>query len=425
MKFVIQKQNRERGSVLAVTLVMTTVLLIGVASYLLLVRAQYVSVVRSQAWNAAMTMAESGAEEALAQLNPGTQVTLPVIDRSANGWGAPSGGFYGPVSRTLTNSGSYSVVFSDVTYPIIYSTGYVTLPNMSATLTRTIRVATTNVPLYNVAMGARTNVDLNGNGPSANSFNSARTNFSTNGRYDPNKSSTNGDVAVLYGTVDLGNHDILGNLYLGPTATLNTGTNQVTGTVHTDYNYDYPDVVMPDTSSWFPLLVPPSGTVDGVTYTYCFTNSGDYIIDNMSGSVYVGTNAHVRLLIKNGSTSSVLVAGNGAMVGAKLSMFIAAASFSIGGNGSIDGGRAANLAYYGLPSNKSISFSGNAAFTGTLYAPDADITLNGGGNDSYDFVGSCIGKSVTINGHFMFHFDEDLLTEGPSSGYTAIHWSEI
>src|SRR5437660_1290137 len=244
MKLVIQKQNRERGGALLVTLFITTALLIGIGSYLLLVRAQYVSVARSQAWNASMTMAESGAEETLAQLNPGVIVNLPTIDRTANGWGAPSGGFYGPVSRTVTNSGSYSVVYTDNTYPIIYSTGYVAVANVSATLVRTIRVSTTNVPLYNVAFGARTNIDLNGNGPSANSFNSALTNLSTNGRYDYTKTSTNGDVAVLYGTVDLGNHDILGDLYLGPTATVNKGTNQVDGTIHTDYNYDYPDVVL-------------------------------------------------------------------------------------------------------------------------------------------------------------------------------------
>jgi hypothetical protein len=424
MKFVVQKQNRERGSALLVTLFVTTALLIGIGSYLLLVRAQYVSVSRSQAWNNSMTMAEAGAEEALAQLNPGAQVTLPVIDRRANGWGAPSSGFYGPVSRNVTN-GSYSVVFSDDTYPIIYSTGYVTVPNLSATLARTIRVATTNIPLYNVAFGARTNVDLNGNGPSANSFNSALTNLSTNGRYDNTKTSTNGDVAVLYGTVDLGNHDILGDLYLGPTATVNTGTNQVTGTIHTDFNYDYPDVIPPDTSSWFTLAVPPSGTINGVTYTYCFTNSGDYIVPSMSGSVYVGTNAQVRLLVQSGGSDSVLVAGNGAMVGSKLTMYIASPSFSIGSGGSVDGGRAANLAYYGLPSNTSISFKGNAAFTGTIYAPDAAITLTGGGSNDYDFVGSCIGKSITINGHFMFHFDEDLLLDGPASGYIAIRWTEI
>jgi len=91
----------------------------------------------------------------------------------------------------------------------------------------------------------------------------------------------------------------------------------------------------------------------------------------------------------------------------------------------VDGGRAANLTVLGLPSLKSISLSGNAAFTGTLYAPEASLSLNGGGNNSYDFVGSCIAASVTFNGHFMFHFDQDLLNSGASRGYLAISWTEL
>src|ERR1051326_663526 len=98
MKFAVQKQNNQRGSALVVTLFITASLLIGIASYLLLVRAQYVSVVRSQAWNASMTMAEAGVEEALAQLNPGALATTIQVDRTANGWG--------PSSRPLSSSAS-------------------------------------------------------------------------------------------------------------------------------------------------------------------------------------------------------------------------------------------------------------------------------------------------------------------------------
>jgi hypothetical protein len=143
----------------------------------------------------------------------------------------------------------------------------------------------------------------------------------------------------------------------------------------------------------------------------------------MSGSVYVATNAHVRLLIQSGGTQSVIVAGNGASIDSKLTIYVASATFTIG-SGVIDGGRAANLAYYGLPSNTAINFSGNSTFTGTIYAPDAAITLTGGGSDDYDFVGCCIGKSIKLNGHFTFHFDEDLL-RSPSRGYTVTHWNEI
>jgi len=437
MKIAVQTKNHEQGTILMVALFVTATMFIGIGSYLLLVQTQQRSVFRSQAWNGAMTMAEAGVEEALAQLNPGASDKTLMVDRTANGWGNPAGGFYGPVSRVVNSGNSYSVEYSDAAFPTIYSTGYVTIPNMSSALKRTVCVLTTNFPLFNVSMAARTNIDLNGNGLSANSFNSANTNLSYLGRYTnaPSKTSTNGDVAVLYGSLDLGNHNIYGDVYLGPTATLDKGTNQVSGTIYNDFNYDFPSVVPPDTSGWivkYPVLdllglvVVPQIAPDGKTYTYVFNSSGDYIIPASvsTASVYVGTNAQVRLLLQNTVTDTVKVAGNGVDVGAKLTMYVATANFTIGG-GTIDGGRAANLAYYGLPSNKTITFNGNATFTGTIYAPDASITLSGGGNNDYDIVGSVIARSIGINGHFQFHFDEDLLTSGPSRGYTAVHWSEI
>jgi hypothetical protein len=51
--------------------------------------------------------------------------------------------------------------------------------------------------------------------------------------------------------------------------------------------------------------------------------------------------------------------------------------------------------------------------------------INGGGSSDYDFVGSCICDTITFNGHFMFHFDEDLLNSGASRGYIAVSWKEI
>jgi hypothetical protein len=146
------------------------------------------------------------------------------------------------------------VTYTTESWPTIYSTGYVRVPDLSATLARVIRVLTTNVPLFNVAIAGRTNIDMNGNGLSTDSFNSSLTNLSTNGRYDSAKTSTNGDVAVLYGTLDLGNHTVAGDAYLGPTVTLSGSPSQISGGIANDYNYDYPDVVAPDTSGWFSLF---------------------------------------------------------------------------------------------------------------------------------------------------------------------------
>src|SRR5882672_1878400 len=86
MKIQFSKQDREQGSILMITFFVATAIVIALASYLLLVRGQYVSVVRSQSWNSALAMAEAGAEEAMAQLNPGATAQTISVNRSANGW---------------------------------------------------------------------------------------------------------------------------------------------------------------------------------------------------------------------------------------------------------------------------------------------------------------------------------------------------
>ena len=432
MNFPRNHRTPEQGGILVVTLFVLVSIFIALGSYLLLVRAQYVSIVRSQAWNDSMSMAEAGVEDALAQLNPGATDQTISVDRTANGWGSPSGGFYGPVTRTVRSNATYSVVFSTNVQPVIYATGYLTLPDISATVKRVVRVATTNIPLYNVAMGARTNISMNGSGVTADSFDSSRTNLSTGGKYDSTKAGTNGDVGVLYGTLDTGNHTVAGDVYLGPTASFN-GTS--TGQTYHDYNIDFPDVVAPpNTASWVnlsPLGYPLAANVVNVggvltTFNYVFTTSGDYVISSMlgSGTIYVAPGARVRLKMNGGTTSGVKVDSSGANSG-NLIIYVAAASFTIGGNGAVDGGKAANLTYLGLPTNTSINFNGNDTFVGTLYAPDATIVLGGGGSQNIDFSGSCIGKTIKINGHFMFHFDEDLLNAGSSRGYHAVSWAEL
>lgn len=111
---------------------------------------------------------------------------------------------------------------------------------------------------------------------------------------------------------------------------------------------------------------------------------------------------------------------------ATLKLYGAGASTSIGGNGvANESGIAENFQYYGLSSNTSVSFSGNAAYAGTIYAPDADLSMGGGGNNTYDFVGASISKTVSMNGHFNFHYDEALRNMNSGGGFTIASWNEI
>jgi len=422
-KFENPSALSQQGSVLVVTLVIAALFGIFLFSYLYLVRNQKTLISRSQAWNASIGMAEAGIEEALAQLNPAAPQE-PVVDRTANGWGAPAGGLYGPVTRNLAG-GSYSVLYTTNFFPVLYATGYVTIPSIPATLSRAVRVTTRIVPLFTVAMAAIGNIDMNGNNLITDSFNSSLTNLSNNGLYDPSKTSTNGNVASIGGVIDVGNADINGALFLGPTAT-NTVKNNgvVTGGVTNDFNATFPDVQLPEGyQSWLtPSLV--SQLIGSVTYNYVFLVGGDYVVNNLSGAIYVGTNAVVRLrLTGNANPTTITVAGPGA--GSRLTIYMDGPAFNLSGQNTVAGGVAMNFSYFGTTNNTSVKLSGNASFTGTIYAPEADLTLGGGGSDNYDFVGSTVTKTVSMNGHFSFHFDEALLNRGPARGYSATSWTEL
>ncbi|HEV2207440.1 MAG TPA: hypothetical protein VG167_01610 [Verrucomicrobiae bacterium] len=412
-----RKQTR-RGSVLAVTLFLAFLFGLFLFYYLSLAKGQRTMVARAQAWNASLGLAEAGAEEALAQLNPGAP--QPAIDRTANGWGAASAGLYGPMSRTLTN-GSYSAVYTTDTFPVIYATGYVAVASLSANLSRTVRLTTKTVPLFGVGMAAVGNINLNGNNINTDSFDSGHTNAWTSST----PQGTNGSIASLQGLVNVGNGNVHGTVYLGPAAANTVGSSGfVTGGVSNDFNASFPDVILPSTT---PIpAVALNTNIAGVTYQYAFIgNSGYYSVPALTGNLYVGPSTQITLLINgNASPGTIYVDGPGVTAG-KLIIYMNGPSFTLSGQSTVIAGIAADLAYYGTPNNTSFTMSGNASFCGTVYAPEAAVSMGGGGSNPYDFVGSLICKSVTMNGHFNFHFDEDLLRDGPARGYVATGWTEL
>jgi hypothetical protein len=106
-------------------------------------------------------------------------------------------------------------------------------------------------------------------------------------------------------------------------------------------------------------------------------------------------------------------------------MYMAGSQFKVAGNGiANDTGNAGSFLYFGLPTNTAIDFGGNAGFTGAIYAPQADFSLGGGGSDEIDFIGASVTKSVKMNGHFNFHYDENLANIGPGRGFIPTSWAE-
>src|SRR5207244_2291976 len=126
------------------------------------------------------------------------------INRGANGWTLQSDGLYHAPRRTLGDN-YYDVAISSNTFPSIYATGYVRIPALSATISRSIAVNTSLSTVFRGSVAARVNVDLKGNYISTDSFDSTDPNYSTNGRYDAAKRKDDGDIASTDGIINVQN----------------------------------------------------------------------------------------------------------------------------------------------------------------------------------------------------------------------------
>jgi hypothetical protein len=440
MKILCRRGRRESGNTIAITLVVAGVVGYTMASYLTLVRGQNLSSARSQSWNVCIPVLEAGIEEALAHLH-----YSGITNLGSDGW-LLNGTNY-TKQRDLGSGFSYLARISTNNPPVVSATGYAPAPLQSTNLFRTVVCTTRRNALFAKGMVAKGQINMNGNNIATDSFDSGDPNYSTNGRYDPAKTKSNGDVATdssLINSLNVGNANIAGHVSTGPGGSIAVGANGAVGSKawqqsgnkgveagwsSDDMNVAFPDVQVPFDGGY---SIPAGGSVGGTNYTYVLS-SGNYELTSLSMSgnnqaIMVTGNAVLYV------TGSVSMTGKSAIIiatNASLALYVGTAntnnpvSAGLGGNGIMNASaNASQFYYYGLPSNTSLSLSGNAAFTGAIYAPAADFALNGGGNNTYDFVGGSITSTVTMNGHFNFHYDEALGRIGPVSGFIVTSWQE-
>lgn len=439
MKFNRAKQHGIEGSVALITLAVMLLIGMAIASYLMMVQSQQRLVAQSQAWNGALTLAEAGIEEGMAQVNMSFGTNYP--SSAATNWGGPSGGIFGPRTSTMTN-GSYSaIIIQGTPAPTIIATGITVVPFNGTPIQRVVQVQTRTAFAFGTAISALQNVTMNGNNIMVDSYDSADPNHSdANGNYDPNTRKAGGDVASTGGLLNVGNANIYGHVRTAPYGNASTGSNGRVGDLpanwngsgiesgwyYNDYNANFPDASVPYTSGSSVNAV-NSGTNTYVLGTDTYYVNGDFNINN-NQTLYVSGNATMYV------TGNFNMSGqNGSYItiapGATLKLYIGTVSGSAvsGGFTTVNNmGNAYNFQVYGLPSCTALTWGGNASYIGTVYAPEASFTLNGGGNgNTSDYQGSCIVGSVTMNGHFNFHYDENLSRAGPISGYTISSWKEL
>jgi hypothetical protein len=311
----------------------------------------------------------------------------------------------------------------------------VRVPTFSEPIRRVVRVKTAHGGLFVNAMAARIDIDFRGFGVETDSFDSEDPAASTGGLYDPAKRRANGDVATQVGLLNVGNAKMMGTLRTGPEGSHYVGAGGSVGDLGwvlggtsgiqeghliNDFNMDFPDVLPPYTTG----LAPEGKTVDGTNYFWVL-GTGNYTYPDTArlrnGDTILVT-GRSRLYV----TGSFLMNSGAKLViapGGSMELYVAGAATSIASLN--NGGGCADFRYYGLPGNLAVALTGNDAFLGSIYAPSAYFSMGGGGSDSVDFQGACVVNTIKMNGHFKFHFDENLRKKGPVRGFQVVHWAEL
>jgi hypothetical protein len=268
------------------------------------------------------------------------------------------------------------------------------------------RAVIPSFPIFGYAMAAATTFNANGNSFTTDSFNSSDTNLSSGGGfYDPSKISTNGDMATVNGIVNIGNHTIDGNLFVGPSVSYIGGTNAVLGSIYTNRTLNFPDAALPP-QLFGAVVAPIVGHAPNLTNYLTF--DGYYAINN-SYPIVVATNVTAGVLVTTANFNLSITLQGGMTNSAVAHIYLGGTDATIV---SSSNWRPRNLQIFGLPSLTSVTFPGIGSFVGVIYAPSAIVYLNGGGS-SNNTIGSLIAGSIRMNARYDFHFDEDLLTSGP------------
>jgi len=451
--------HSQRGSALISAAVASCVLGIIAAGLLSYLSNEYNFNFRSRAWNQALHLAESGVEIGFSEINNQYyRGGFSVGFQSSRGWSLSSN-VYSKVVSNLTDTtgnivGTVSIKMTGISgiNPIATAISTVATRPRGPTISRAVRATLYSSSMFPVGMLAKNKIDMNGNNISVDSYNSL-TNYAFLGSLAYSTNSTyrnaNGNIASngsVTNSFSIGNADIYGVLYTGPGGTASIGANGSVGPTFTsasratsvsaaesqgyvshDFNVDVADVTLPaGAGSW------GSGGISGNAISKdTLLGTGDYKVTGISltsndrkDTLEIATNSTVRIYV----TGDVRLSGLSQIIidpGATLQVYIAGTTVQLTGNGIINNsGKPIQNQWYGLPTSTSWSYTGNANWTGVIYAPQATVSFKGGGANG-DASGAVVGNNVVMAGITKFHYDESLRASDTGAGFAVVTWIEL
>ena len=276
-------------------------------------------------------------------------------------------------------------------------------------------------------------VDLTNQNIVIDSYDSSDPTKSTNGLYDPTKRQENGDLATDGNLIEAGNAQIFGDVATNSGTV--SGAANITGTERTDFYQEPIPVGAPTWTSYNSSV----STINKTTTLTAGATSGASATRYEVSSISLSGGASLTLAgAPDGSTTyieiyvtgDISVSGSSQITvqpGVKAKIYFAG-NVDVSGNGIVNGtNQPLDLQMYGIePSSddpKYVNLGGNGQIMAAVYAPNHDVTVNGGGSNGHVF-GSVVGKTVTMTGVTNLHYDEALSAGGIINNYRIVSWFE-
>ncbi len=243
-------------------------------------------------------------------------------------------------------------------------------------------------------------MDLTNQNIVIDSYDSRDPNKSTNSLYDVTKRQGNGDIATDGNLIEAGNAHIYGDVATNSGTV--SGVANITGIERTDF---YQEPIPVGAPSWTAI----NGTVSSVTDTTTL---------NASATKGSSISRYELSTIALSGNKTLTLAGN--VDGSR--------TYDVSGNGILNtNNQPSDLQLYGIQpapnASPHVSLGGNGQIVAAVYAPDHDVSINGGGTSGHVF-GSVVGKTITMTGVTNLHYDEALGATGIINNYKIVSWFE-
>lgn len=376
----------------------------------------------------ALNLAEAGLEEALLEFGGTTWSSWSILSpnvyyKTISGISFADGGV-GTVSVIASKSGST---------PIVAAEGRVS--NFSgASAVKQLFITMKTRSMFANGLTAKDSITFSGSNVLVDAYDS------TNGVWDEFfNSSDEGSVATTavyaealssgngtvwgYGATGGAEPDVGPNGWIGSVANYDEDdpNGYEDSRVTTDFTSDFPDVVIPSNIVNF-TTIPENGTIG---FAGAFTPSV-YKVSSYS-------NRNKKKLVIDGPVI-VIIEGDMDIKGEIEITEYGSAEFYVEGDADFGGNGVANktnipeaLQIYGTVSSsgsQSIKVHGNGQASAVIYAPYADVTMNGAGS-SGEMSGAVVGKTIKMTGNANFHYDLNLKNFNSDGAYQLGYWQEL